>query len=170
MVQSLKKKGEVKENRMVERGRAASQWISHSRPGLSAGGCARGEITGLLPRSSIHRHTANDRKLLAPGRLTDSPRHCLQTAIFSFNHLPPTEINLHGEQTTAAQSLYGFQTARRVIVHIFCQVVFNWATSAGGQRLDETACSSLLSFGCMSQCPAESSRVYKATVVPNGMR
>lgn len=104
MVQSLKKKGEVKENRMMERGRAASQWISHSRPGLSAGGCARGEITGLLPRWSIHRHTANDRKLLAPGRLTDSPRHCLETAIFSFNHLPLTKINLHGDQTTTAQS------------------------------------------------------------------
>ncbi|KAI9520078.1 hypothetical protein NQZ68_021797 [Dissostichus eleginoides] len=56
------------------RGRAASQWISHSRPGLSAGGCARGEITGLLPRRSLHRHTATERELLAAGRLADSPR------------------------------------------------------------------------------------------------
>lgn len=40
-------KGEVKEGRVMAR--AASQWISHSRPGLSVGGCAWGEITGLLP-------------------------------------------------------------------------------------------------------------------------
>lgn len=71
----------------MERGRTASQWISHSRPGLPAGGYTRGEITGLLPRRSLHRHTATDRKLLAPGRLTDSPQHCFRTAIFSFTHV-----------------------------------------------------------------------------------
>lgn len=90
-----KEKGEAKEERMMERRRAASQWITHSRPGLSAGGCAWGEITGLLPRRSLHRHTATDRKLLAPGRLTDSPQHCLGTAIFSFTHVPLTELDLH---------------------------------------------------------------------------
>lgn len=95
MVQNLKEKGEVKEEWMMKRGRAASQWISHSRPGLSAGGCARGEITGLLPHRSLHRHTATDRKLLAPGRLTDSPRHCLGTAIFSSTHVLLTELDLH---------------------------------------------------------------------------
>lgn len=50
--------------------------ISRSRPGLSAGGRARGEITGLLPRRSLHRHTATDRTLLAPGRRNDSPQRC----------------------------------------------------------------------------------------------
>lgn len=74
-VQSLKEK-RGRSGWWKERGRAASQRISHSRPGLSAGGCARGEITGLLPRRSLHRHTATDRKLLAPGRLADSPRLC----------------------------------------------------------------------------------------------
>lgn len=92
----------------MERGRAASQWISHSRPGLSAGGCARGEITGLLPCRSLHRHTVKDRELLAPGRLTDSPRHFLNTAIFSFTHVPLTKLDLH--VTTSSLSLCRFQT------------------------------------------------------------
>lgn len=89
---------------MMERGRAASQWISHSRPGLSAGGCARGEITGLLPRRSLHRHTAKDRRLLAPGRLTDSPQHCLNTAISSFTHVPLTKLDLHVDLLSPASN------------------------------------------------------------------
>lgn len=68
-----------------ERGRAASQWISRSRPGLSAGGCARGEIAGLLPRRSLHRHTAKDRGLLAAGRRSDSPLRRLRTATLFFS-------------------------------------------------------------------------------------
>lgn len=78
-------KGEVKEGRVMAR--AASQWISHSRPGLSVGGCAWGEITGLLPPWCLHRHTATDRKLLAPGCLTYSPQHCFSTIIFSVTHV-----------------------------------------------------------------------------------
>lgn len=91
-VQSLKEK-RGRSGWWKERGRAASQRISHSRPGLSAGGCARGEITGLLPRRSLHRHTATDRKLLAPGRLTDSPRlcHLLFSAMFHWRSLTYTE-------------------------------------------------------------------------------
>lgn len=108
-----KENGEVKEW-MMERGRAASQWISHSRPGLSAGGCARGEITGLLPRRSLHRHTATDRKLLAPGRLTDSPQHCLGKAIFSFTHVPLTELDLHVDLLYSSSfGLNRFQTSNR---------------------------------------------------------
>lgn len=108
-----KEKGEVKEEWMIERGRAATQWISHSRPGLSAGGCARGEITGLLPRWSLHRHTATDRKLLAPGRLTDSPQHCLSTAIFSFTHVQLTKLDLHVDLLFAlCNGLNRFQSNR----------------------------------------------------------
>lgn len=81
-------KKEGKKEWGTERGRAASQWISHSRPGLSAGGCARGAITGLLPRWSLHRHTVIDRRLLAPGHFTDSPQHCFLTATFSGIYAP----------------------------------------------------------------------------------
>lgn len=106
-VQSLIPKNyvEAKAEWMMERGRAASQWISHSRPGLSAGGCARGEITGLLPHQSLHRHTVTDRKLLAPGRLTDSPQHCLGTAIFSLTHVPLTELDLHVDLLSSSARL-----------------------------------------------------------------
>lgn len=108
------KRKRVKEERMIERGRAASQWISHSRPGLSAGGCAWGEITGLLPRWSLHRHTATDRKLLAPGCLTDSPQQWLSTAIFSFTHVPLTELDL--------LSSYGLSRSQIAVI-----LVSHWA-------------------------------------------
>lgn len=82
-VQSLKKK-EVNEDKMIECGSAASQCISHSRSGLSAGGCALGEITGLLLHQSLHRHRAKDKKLLATGQLTDSFQHCQHDHIHRF--------------------------------------------------------------------------------------
>lgn len=75
-----------------------------------------------------------------------------------------TEINLHGDQAAAAQSLYEFtsMSTQRVMVHLFSQVVFNWATSASVERPDKTACSSLLSFGGMSQCLRQSKLLRRA--------
>ena len=64
-------------------------------PGLAS---QQGVVLGARSQAcchteSLHRHTVTDRRLLAPGCITDLPKHCFNIA--SDIHTPLTELDLH---------------------------------------------------------------------------